>query len=135
MRCCDELDRAVTLCTGDDELSLLRCRSCDTTHWERSGTPVSREQAFAHLAHAYRGVPLQARAARDRAATASAARQAARLAAQARAQARTRAQEAPCGLPTRGLSAATDLDGAARGTAPEDLGALLAGWTVLGATG
>jgi hypothetical protein len=68
-------------------VALVRCTSCGDQQWTRDGAEVARSEAFELLASAYRGVPLRARAARDRAAAVSAARLASRQAARAAAKA------------------------------------------------
>lgn len=111
VRCCGNPSQVITLQAGEGALVLTRCAACETQQWQRDGQPVAREEAFVLLGQAYREVPLRARAARDRAATQSAARQAARAAAR---QPRT-----------------ITLPDAGRDTS--DLAALLQGWQVLGA--
>ena len=80
MRCCGSPYQEISVQAGAGALALLRCTSCSDQRWSRDGAVLQRHEAFDVLASAYREVPLRARAARDRAATVSAARQAARLA-------------------------------------------------------
>ena len=114
MRCCGTDYQTITVRAGGSRVALLRCSVCGDQRWALDGALLGREDAFAHLATAYREVPLRARQARDRAAAASAARSAARAAERARAAAP--AAEEPVGV----------------GARPE-LQELLSGWTVLGA--
>ena len=97
---------------GAGAVALIRCMSCGDQLWARDGEALHRTEAFDLLASAYREVPLRARAARDHAATLSAARQAARLAERA-----TAAPAVPAPRPDAGA-----------------LISLLDGWQVLGAT-
>ena len=80
MRCCGTPSQQITVQTGNGALTLLRCSHCAGQRWAHEGTLLEREQAFHRLAVAYREIPLQARAARERAAPVSTARHAARLA-------------------------------------------------------
>jgi hypothetical protein len=114
VRCCGSLNQEITVQAGAGAVALLRCSSCGDQQWARDGEALHRTEAFDLLASAYREVPLRARAARDRAASVSAARQAARLA--ERATAATAAPAAPP-RPDAGT-----------------LISLLDGWQVLGAT-
>ena len=114
MRCCGTDYQTITVRTGGSAVALLRCSVCDDQRWSLDGALLGREAAFAHLATAYREVPLRARQARDRAAAASAARSAARAAERARAV----ADRAPAET---------------TGPARPELQELLSGWSVLGA--
>jgi hypothetical protein len=87
VRCCGSPYQKITVQAGAGALALLRCTSCGDQQWARNGEAVQRTEAFDLLASAYREVPLRARAARDRAASVSAARQAARVAERATASA------------------------------------------------
>ena len=113
MRCCGTPFQTITVGAGTGALSLLRCAVCEEQRWARGEQLLDRTTAFAELATAYREVPLRARAARDRAATVSAARRAARVAAQA-------------ARPEPVVPASTTPDA-------RELRSLLAGWQVLGA--
>jgi hypothetical protein len=115
VRCCENPFQEITVQAGAGALALVRCSSCDRQQWSRDGQVVDRDEAFAMLASAYREVPLRARAARDRAASLSAARQAARLAERGASQPRT------VTLPDARPDAA-------------HLMTMLEGWQVLGAT-
>ena len=103
MNCCSNPSPPITVTTG---VSLERCGRCGDQRWLVSGAAVTRDQAFGVLAQAYRHSPLEARAARDRVATVTAARAAARLAV------RTAVPESR-----------------------QVLSAMLTGWQVLGAAG
>jgi hypothetical protein len=112
VRCCGSPYQEITVQAGAGAVALLRCTSCGNQQWARDGEALQRTEAFDLLASAYREVPLRARAARDRAASMSAARQAARIA--------QRASADPVVLDARPDA----------GT----LMSLLDGWQVLGAT-
>lgn len=112
VRCCGNPYQEIRVQAGVGAVALLRCTSCGNQQWARDGAALQRTEAFDLLASAYREVPLRARAARDRAATVSAARQAARVA--------ERATAAPA-VPEARRDAGTLLH-------------LLDGWQVLGAT-
>lgn len=100
MYCCSNRVTPITVASG---VCLERCGSCGDQRWLVAGATATRDEAFGALARAYRHSPLEARAARDRVATVTAARAAARL--------------------------------AVRAAAPrQDLGQLLTGWQVLGAS-
>ncbi len=115
MHCCGSPYQEITVQAGNGALALLRCTSCGDQQWVREGLLLARDEAFDLLADAYREVPLEARAARDRAAPLTAARRAARMAQREAAQ--NRALTGPRGR----------ADGDRVLTLPD-------GWQVLGAT-
>ena len=106
--CCGTPFHEISVQTAGSTLSLFRCTSCTQQRWTRDGVPLDREAALATLATAYRGVPKQAKAVRDRSAEATHIRRERRLA--------TGAPPVP------------------DPPAKEDLVGLLEGWQVLGAT-
>jgi hypothetical protein len=114
VQCCSSTYQEITVRAGAGDLVLLRCPQCSDQVWARDGVQLDRDDAFAELATAYREVPMQARAARDRAADLTAERQAQR---EAQREAQRAAAEAArlAGPDTSGLAD------------------LLAGWQVLGA--
>lgn len=110
MRCCGSSYHEITMNAGSRPVALLRCSACGDQKWAVEGTVLPRHEAFDLLASAYRQLPVQARATRDRAA---AARRAARAAGRVAAQA---------GTPPERESDAARLIG------------MLDGWQLLGAT-
>jgi hypothetical protein len=86
MRCCGNPPQEIMVQAGAGLVALVRCSSCGDQQWTRDGAEVARGEAFELLATAYRGVPLRARAARDRAAAVTAARLASRVAERAAIQ-------------------------------------------------
>lgn len=124
MHCCGTHGLVIELGAGPEPLALVRCPSCGRRQWRLGGQGIRPDAAFAALGARYRALPRQARAARERAASTTAARAAARVAA---AGASPTVTLAPAEAGPAPVAARTvDRDG---------LAALLQGWSVLGAAG
>lgn len=111
MDCCGVAHHEISVSAGASTLTLMRCGHCSQQAWTFDGLPVEREEAFAHLSGAYRGIPQAAQAARSK----SQADRALRL-----------AQRRAAATPSDEIRLTDE-------PAPSELTALLDGWKVLGA--